>query len=321
VTGRLARLASRTLARILDPTIVLSFDRTGYRLHSASFDPEALSVDLNGKVCLVTGANSGIGFATSSALADRGATVRLLCRSHERGEDAARQIRRATGSRRVHADLLDVSSLPAVRRFADDFPGGRVDVLVHCAGVLPDRRQETPDGIELTLATNVVGPFLLTELLLPRLRAAGEARVVLISSGGMYTQRLSVEDWRWKARPFDGVVAYAQTKRMQVVLAELWAERHRADGIAFNAMHPGWADTAAVRTSLPRFWKTMRPLLRTPEEGADTVVWLAASQAAAGRSGLFWFDRQPRPTHLLPWTREAAGERERLLDLCSRLTR
>jgi NAD(P)-dependent dehydrogenase (short-subunit alcohol dehydrogenase family) len=321
VTGRLTRLGARLVSRVLGPTIVLSFDRTGYRLHSASFDPEALCVDLAGKVCLVTGANSGIGFATAQALAARGATAWLLCRSPERGEQAARRLRAATGSHRVHLARLDVSSLSSVRAFADGFGAERVDVLVHSAGVLPDRRQQTPDGVELTLATNVVGPFLLTERLLPRLRAARGARVVLISSGGMYTQRLSVTDWRWKKRRFDGVAAYAQTKRMQVVLAELWAERHREDAIAFNAMHPGWADTPAVRTSLPRFWKAMRPLLRTPEEGADTVVWLAASRAAAGRSGLFWFDREPRATHLLPWTRETAAERARLWRLCARLTR
>jgi len=317
--GGLARLASRALARVLDPTIVLSFDRTGYRLHAAAFDPEALSVDLSGRVCLVTGANSGIGLATSRALAARGATVWLLCRSRERGAQAARQIRETTGSRQLHVAELDVSSLRSVRAFAKAFRGRRVDVLVHNAGVLPDGRSETADGIELTLATNVIGPFLLTELLLPKLRAARAARVILVSSGGMYTQKLSLEDWQWQQRDFDGAVAYAQTKRMQVVLGELWAERHRPDGIAFHAMHPGWADTPAVRTSLPRFWKTMRPLLRTPEEGADTVVWLAASRAAAAYSGLFWFDRESRTTHLLPWTREAPAERDALWSLCQRL--
>jgi NAD(P)-dependent dehydrogenase (short-subunit alcohol dehydrogenase family) len=115
-------------------------------------------------------------------------------------------------------------------------------------------------------------------------------------------------------------VAYAQTKRMQVVLAELLAAELEDSGVCVNAMHPGWADTPAVRTSLPRFWNVMRRVLRTPAEGADTVVWLAASAAARGQSGRFWFDRQARSTHLLPWTRERPQERHALRRLCGRLT-
>jgi hypothetical protein len=110
------------------------------------------------------------------------------------------------------------------------------------------------------------------------------------------------------------------TKRMQVVLAELLAEELATSGVTVSAMHPGWADTPAVRSSLPRFWSLMRHRLRTPAEGADTVIWLAASPAARARSGLFWFDRQPRSTHLLPWTRESASDRAALRELCEQAT-
>ena len=314
------RSARRAISRLLDASIILSFDRTGYRRHAAVFDPTDLQVDLTGRVCLVTGANSGIGFETSLALAARGANVWMLCRNRERGLAAVRDVRARAKSRRVHLGVVDVSNAASVRRFVHSLKAPVVDVIVHNAGVLPDQRTESTDGHELTFATHVLGPWLLTTLLLPRLRKSRDARVVFVSSGGMYTQALSLSDWQWRKRPYDGVAAYAQTKRMQVVLAELLAAELEDSGICVNAMHPGWADTPAVRTSLPRFWNVTRRVLRTPAEGADTVVWLAASPAARGQTGRFWFDRQARSTHLLPWTRERSQERQALRRLCERLT-
>jgi NAD(P)-dependent dehydrogenase (short-subunit alcohol dehydrogenase family) len=308
------------MSRLLDASILLSFDRTGYRRHAAGFDPTDLQVDLAGRVCLVTGANSGIGLETSLALAARGGRVWMLCRNRERGQTAVRDVRARTGSRRVHLGVVDISDAEAIRRFARGLAAPVVDVIVHNAGVLPDQRTESADGHELTFATHVLGPWLLTTLLLPRLRKSRDARVVFVSSGGMYSQTLSLSDWEWRDRPFDGVVAYAQTKRMQVVLAELLAAELADSGICVNAMHPGWADTPAVRTSLPRFWNVMRRVLRTPAEGADTVAWLAASPAVRGQTGRFWFDRQARSTHLLPWTRERREERQALRRLCKRLS-
>jgi len=301
---------------LLDASILFSFDRSGYERHARAFAPDDLDVNLTGRVCLVTGANSGIGLETSRELASRGASVWMLCRDRARGRNAVARVRAATGSREVHLAQLDVSDIGAIRRFARDFTPARIDVLVHNAGVLPDQRLASPDGHELTLATHVLGPWALTEALLPRLRASADARVVFVSSGGMYTQRLSLDDCEWLRRPYDGVAAYAQTKRMQVVLAELLAAELPAGRFTVSSMHPGWADTPAVRSSLPRFWDAMQGRLRSPAEGADTVVWLAASPAARGRSGQFWFDRRPRSTHLLPWTRESRAERQALRELC-----
>ena len=305
---------------LLDASILFSFDRSGFRRHARGFAPRDLDVDLTGRVCLVTGANSGIGLETCRALARLGATVWMLCRDPRRGRQALQELRRDTGSGNLHLAILDVADLEAVRRFARDFAAPRVDVLVHNAGVLPEQRISSVDGHEVTLATHVLGPWLLTRLLAARLQASEDARVVLVSSGGMYTQRLSLDDVEWRRRRYDGVAAYAATKRMQVVLAELLAVDLAPQRVTVAAMHPGWADTPAVRSSLPRFWTVMRDRLRTPAEGADTVVWLAASRAARGRTGQFWFDRQPRSTHLLPWTRERVADREALRDLCERAT-
>lgn len=312
-----ARTLGRLLGTALDATIVLSFDRTGYRVHALTFDDADLAVDLDGRRCLVTGATSGLGFAAACALAERGANVELLCRDAERGAAAARRITAATGNGRVSSVTLDVSSLGEVRRVGADLARAPVDVLIHNAGLLPERRAESDDGFEITFATHVAGPHLLTKLLRGALAASRiGGRVVWVSSGGMYARRLRLDDVDWRARPYDGVAAYAETKRAQVVLSELWAEELRGDGVVVNAMHPGWADTPGVRTSLPGFHRVMRHLLRTPAEGADTIVWLAASAPAGRHSGRFFFDREPRRTSSFPWTRETTAERRALWELC-----
>jgi len=315
---RAQRWLGRALSRIVDPFIVSSFDRTGFRIHSLNFQTEDLDVDLAGRRCLVTGANSGIGYETALALADLGADVLLLCRNRERGEEAVQRIRQQTGSSRVFLEPVDMSDLASIRALVARLPEGPVDVLIHNAGVLPDERAESVDGLELTFATHVVGPFLLTRLLRDRLEKSSDGRVIWVSSGGMYTRRLNVQDPNWKRREFDGVLAYAETKRAQVVLAELWAEELRGSSVVVNAMHPGWADTPSVESSLPRFHRITRNILRTPAEGADTVVWLAACPRARAWTGRFFLDRKERRTHLLPFTKESEADRRALWRLCER---
>jgi dehydrogenase/reductase SDR family protein 12 len=159
----------------------------------------------------------------------------------------------------------------------------------------------------VNFATNTLAPFVLTEMLLPLLGAATpRGRVVAVSSGGQYTEELLLEDMQWRGPGFDGARAYARDKRRQTALTALWAETHSASsGVFFAAMHPGWADTDAVRTSLPQFYETLKARLRSPEEGADTVVWLccAPREKVQAHSGAFFFDRRPVDAHLpLSWT-------------------
>jgi NAD(P)-dependent dehydrogenase (short-subunit alcohol dehydrogenase family) len=314
------RLLGRALGALVDPTIALSFDRTGFQIHSLVFDRRDLDVDLTGRRYLITGGNSGLGYEAALALAHLGATIVLLCRDAERGNAAAGAIRAATGNVSVSVEVLDVSSLTSVRAVAARLRSAPVDVLIHNAGLLPAARIETADGLELTFATHVVGPFLLTNMLREALAASPDGRVIWVSSGGMYTQRLDLDDVGWRTRPYDGVKAYAETKRAQVVLAELFAEELGSAGIVVNAMHPGWADTPGVRTSLPGFHRIMRSFLRTPAEGADTIVWLAASARGREHTGRFFLDRQPRRTHFLPFTRETPEKRAALWALCERYT-
>jgi NAD(P)-dependent dehydrogenase (short-subunit alcohol dehydrogenase family) len=135
----------------------------------------------------------------------------------------------------------------------------------------------------------------------------------------MYTQRIRVRDLQSTRGEYKGSIAYARAKRGQVILTEMWAERLAAEGVVVHAMHPGWADTPGVEKSLPLFRKVVGPFLRTPEQGADTIVWLAASDEAAETSGCFWLDRRPRPTHRLKSTVEAPEDRQGLWDALNEL--
>jgi NAD(P)-dependent dehydrogenase (short-subunit alcohol dehydrogenase family) len=309
------------LDTILDRTVVGGYTSVGYRLRRRAWDADELP-RMEGRTVLVTGATSGLGLAAAEGFARLGARVRLLVRSEERGERARAAVVEATGNRDVRAYLCDVSDLRDVRAFAARFTADepRLDVLVNNAGVLPSERTLSADGNELTLATNVLGPFLLTNLLTPLLMKSAPARVVNVSSGGMYTRRIDVEDLQSARGTFDGPTAYARTKRAQVILTELWAERLAGTGVVVHAMHPGWADTPGVASSLPRFHRLTGPLLRSAEEGADTIVWLGAATEPGESSGGFWHDRRSRPTHRVPWTRETPEDRETLWRECERLT-
>jgi dehydrogenase/reductase SDR family member 12 len=311
------------LDRALDFTVLPGYSRIGFALrglHPVEPAPDSLE----NRVVLVTGGSSGLGETACEGFAAAGADVHMLVRDRERGERALSRIRSrrpdAPGS--IELEVCDLSDLSSVRRFTEDFQArrDRLDVLVNNAGVLPPERAYSADGVELTFATNVLGPFLLTSLLLPILFVGAPSRVITVSSGGMYTARLDADDPQLEGRTYDGPRFYAHAKRAQVVLNRVWAEHFSADRIGFHAMHPGWVDTPGLRSSLPRFRRLMRPLLRDSPQGADTIVWLGTEPALEPATGGFWQDREPRPEHRLRSTRETAEERERLWKQCERLT-
>jgi dehydrogenase/reductase SDR family protein 12 len=308
--------------RALEASVFGSFSRVGFASRRALGLIGPLDGRLDDRACWVTGGSSGLGLTTAVGLARLGARVRLVVRDAGRGRDAADRIREVTGATDVRVEECDISSLASVRELASrilerDDP---VHVLVHNAGVLVHERRESPDGIELTFATNVLGPYLLTTLLLDRLRASAPARVLFVTSGGMYTQRLAVDDLQTSEGPFDGPVVYSRTKRAEMAICQEWADQLRGSGIVVHAMHPGWADSPGIRTALPGFSRLLGPLLRTPEEGSDTLIWLASAPEPAATSGRLWLDRRPRALYRLARTRDSKVEREFLLEECARLT-
>ncbi len=292
------------LDALLDKSVV-GYTALGYRWRPHP----RIDADLSGRVALVTGATSGLGRATATELARLGATTIVVGRNPQKTAGVCEEIRRESGNPRVHEEIADLSLMSQVRALADRIEAP-IHILVNNAGVLLPTREETEEGIERTFATNLLGHFLLTNLLVDKLEAP--ARIINVSSGGMYTQRIRLDDLEMKKGRYDGAVAYARTKRAQVILTELWAERLEDRGIVVHSMHPGWAATPGVSESLPRFYKMTKPLLRTPEQGADTIVWLSASKEAAGSTGGFWHDRRLRPTHRSERTRETRAERNAL---------
>jgi NAD(P)-dependent dehydrogenase (short-subunit alcohol dehydrogenase family) len=288
---------------LLEATVVASFSSVGPAVRSrlAGWAPPP---PMGGRVVLVTGATSGLGLATAVGVARLGATVRFVARSRERAERAVDTISSAAPGADVEFFLADMGELDQVRSLAGAFSAAhdRLDVLIHNAGALSREYTTTGAGTELTVASQLVAPYLLSGLLLPALQASVPSRVVQVSSGGMYTQRFDLADLEMGPADYDGTVAYARVKRAQLVLMHEWVRRMEGSGVLFHAMHPGWADTPGIRSGLPGFAKVMGPLLRSPEEGADTAVWLAASPRAEITTGGFWLDRRRRLEHKVPWT-------------------
>ncbi len=293
----------------LEAPIVPSFTRIGYCARRALFHWKDLGdYDLAGRVMAVTGATSGLGRATAEQLAQDGATVIVVGRDAAKTERTVADLRRSTGNERISAVIADLGDLDSVRRAAAEIRRAhdRLDVLIHNAASLSHERHLTSDGTEVTVAIQVVGPFLLTSLLLDRLRAAEPGRVITVSSGGMYSAAPTVAALQMDAASYNGTKQYALAKRAQVTLNEMWAG-HITDGsVVFQSMHPGWADTPGVAEALPTFRRVVGPLLRDPHQGADTIVWLAADDGEpATTSGRFWLDRRVRPIHRLRSTARA----------------
>lgn len=311
----------RLVDAALDRLVVPGYSRLGYAARRAGWRTLP-SGCLAGRTILVTGAAGGLGAATARGLVGLGARVELVVRDQARGERTAAALREAHPSAAVEVAECDVSSLADVRRYAAEVRDREAAVhgLVHNAGVMPPERTETAEGHELALATHVLGPFLLTRELRPALRAGASptapARVVFVSSGGMYTASLPTDDPEFRVGTYSGGAAYARTKRMQVVLAELLADDLAGDGVVVHSMHPGWADTPGVAGSMPGFRRVTGPLLRTDDQGADTAVWLQAAAEPGHSTGVFWHDRAPRPTHYLPRGAETPQARAALWTLC-----
>lgn len=276
---------------------------------------------LAGRTVLITGPTSGLGRVTALTLADLGARVVLVGRNPDKLDAVAVELSTRTGEERFPTVVADLGSLASVRAAVAGILAteDRLDVLVDNAGAIFPERIVGPDGMEATFGLLVGGPFTLTAGLLPLLRAS-RGRVIAVTSGGMYTQPLDLADLQSSRGEWSGPKAYARAKRAQTALIREWARRFSGTGLTFNAMHPGWADTPGLADSLPGFHRFMGPLLRSAEDGADTIVWLAAHPDPAGRTGQLFLDRRPRPFDRAPQTRLSSRQRRELWDRVVELT-
>ena len=295
------------LDSILDATLA-GYSKVGFSARGLSVDERFPEVA--GKHIMVTGGTGGIGRATVERLARNGAVVHAVGRSQDK-LDALTTETEGT----VIGHRADLSSMRQIVDLADRYlaSGEPLHGLVNNVGVMIHERTVTDEGWELTYATNLLGQYVLTRRLLPRMVESAPARIVMVSSGGMYSQPLTVTNLQSDKGEYNGTNAYARTKRGEVVLTEEWANELSGTGVSVNSMHPGWVDTAGVQTSLPTFRKLTGPFLRDEAQGADTIVWLVASDEAAEANGSFWHDREERPTHRLDKTREQPDKRRRFM--------
>ena len=251
---------------------------------------------MDGKVVLITGSTSGIGKAAAKGLAGMGAEVVVTGRNRRQGESAVEDIRSESGNDRVSLLLADLAAQAEVRRLAKEFRAshGRLDVLINNAGLYKTRRTETPDGIEMTLAVNHLAPFLLTNLLLDLLKKSAPSRVINVSSEAERWGKIDLDDLQSERR-YRGFPVYGKSKLANIMFTYELAERLRGTGVTSNCMHPGSVNTNMGKNERGvgiLLFRAFKPFMRSPEKGADTLVYLAASPDVKGRTGEYFIDRE-----------------------------
>lgn len=253
--------------------------------------------ELQGRTAVVTGANTGIGRETARGLAQRGARVVLAVRDLAKGEAAKQDIQATTGRTDVEVMRLDLADLESVRTFAADAKArlDRLDVLVNNAGVWPTSRQQTKQGFELTFGTNHVGTFLLTQELLPLLRQAARARVVVLSSALHYRGAIDWDDLMFERRKYAATTAYNQSKLANMLFVKALARRLQGSGVTVNGVHPGVVATELARDYPKLFVKLFHLFLLTPAQGAQCSLFVATSPTLEGVSGEYFEKSKAKP--------------------------
>lgn len=296
---------------------VREFSVLGYR--RAAKDWSALDADFSGQTWLVTGATGGIGRAVALGANRCGARVLAAARSDAKLRSLKDD---ATAARRLIPLRSDLSLMADVDRMSRERAVVQkpIDVLVNNVGVLLNQHSTTAEGFETSFATNLLGPYRLTETLCDGGRFGDGALVINVSSGGMYGTPLRLEPMAGRdPKRFDGMAAYAMHKRAMVVLTRYWNARWRGQP-AVQVMHPGWVDTAGVQSSLPLFRRVLGTWLRDADQGADTIFWLAAERPPPRSDGGIWLDRALKPEHEFAFTRKSDHDAEELAAFLARMT-
>jgi NAD(P)-dependent dehydrogenase (short-subunit alcohol dehydrogenase family) len=277
---------------------------------------------MKGKVCLVTGATSGIGMVAAAALAAMGAEVVITGRDHEKAEAALKQIRSQTNRQAVNYLLADFSDLDQVRDLAAEFNShySQLDVLVNNAGTFHNSRKRTEYGVERTFLVNHLAPFLLTNLLIDKIQYSQPARIINVSSEAHKYGTLNFDDLEFE-QGYAGMKAYARSKLANILFTYELARRMPGKEITVNALHPGHVATDIWKTNFsvfgPLFKWVMGLFALTPEQGADNTIYLASSPEVARESGKYFIKREPVQSSPTTYNLEIA---ERLWQVSEELT-
>ncbi|KAL6471813.1 hypothetical protein MHYP_G00204630 [Metynnis hypsauchen] len=293
------------------------FTKGAFDAASKRFVEKDLEVSVAGRSFMITGANSGIGKATAMAIAKKGGTIHLVCRNKDKAEETRAEIVKESGNKEIYVHILDLSETKKVWEFAEAFKKKykTLNVLINNAGCMMTKREVNAEGLEKSFAINSLAVYILIKSLIPLLEKSPDPRVITVTSGGMLVQKLRTGNLQSQRGRYDGTMVYAQNKRQQVVMTEEFAKAHT--NIHFSVMHPGWVDTPMIANAMPDFHQSMKERLRTPEQGADTVVWLAVSEAAVTKpSGRLFQDRKMVAAHLpLAWTHSSQTEDQKFMSV------
>jgi len=270
------------------------------------------------KVCIVTGANTGIGKVTARSLAASGATVVMVCRDKQKGEAARDEIKQKTGNQKVELMIADLSSQAQIRKLADDFKAryNRLDLLVNNAGLYLPKRTLTVDGLETTFAVNHLAYFLLTNLLLDLLKQSALSRIVNVSSGAHHYGKVEFDNLQGE-REYKGFAAYSNSKLENVLFTRELARRLEGIGVTANSLHPGAVATNIFRRLPKPIEWLIKAFTLSPEKGAETSIYLATSPEVEGISGRYFDKKREARISAIAQNDEAA---RRLWDESARLT-
>jgi dehydrogenase/reductase SDR family member 12 len=276
-----------------------SYSKIGF--HARRLLWKRIDEDFSGQTWLVTGGSEGIGGSAGRSAVHAGANLIAVARDIGKLKAFAES---TDHPRNVVTEVADFSLQHDILQLVDRLQarGTRIDVLVNNVGIQKRDQIITGEGVEFSFATNVLGHYLLTRELLARNMLADNAVVIEVSSGGMYNHAMVVDDLNITGEGYLGVRAYGLAKRAQVMLASYWRQQYADTARSFYAMHPGWTRTASVGRSMPRFVAILKPVLRKHCQGADTIVWLAATRPQQVRAESIWFDRKERPAHIYAHT-------------------
>lgn len=278
-------------------------------------------MDSNSTV-VITGANSGMGRASSKALAETGARVLMLCRNRDRGEAAAEEVRKTSGNDSVELVICNLGSFKSIRSAAAEIQNrcSGINVLLNNAGVILPGYHLTEDGFELQFGVNHLGHFLLTLELLPLIKAAAPSRIINVASGAHKIGKIHFDDINLE-RKFRFWEAYGRSKLANVLFTYELADRLEGTGVTVNCLHPGAVSTSMGINRDTGFGslivKLIKPFFQTPEQGADTSVYLAVSDEVEGISGKYFYRRKAVPSSKSSYDKDLA---RRLWDESERLT-
>lgn len=274
-------------------------------------------------VVIVTGANSGIGKATCAALAKKGATIIVACRSKTRGEAALREVREQSGSNTLQLMLCDLGSLKSIEEFCREFKSRfhRLDVLINNAGVILPGRHLTADGFELQFGVNHLGHFLLTNRLLELLKSSAPARIINVTSGAHKIGKIHWDDINLE-KNYTLWRAYAQSKLANILFTYELSDRLKGTGVTVNCLHPGAVATNMGINRETGFgtlvMRLLKPFFNSPSQGAETSIYLATASEVDGVTGKYFYRKQPVATSRRSYDKNLA---KRLWELSERLTR